>query len=443
MSEGILTVRELTERLRENLEGTFPFVWVRGEVTNLTRPGSGHVYFSLKDSDARIQCVWFLQQQRRRAGHGRDFDPLTGEVCDVPHPSPSEMLRNGATMLCAGRVSLYAARGQCQLVVELLQGEGRGMLALAFEERKRKLAELGYFAVERKRALPYDAGRLVLITSATGAAIHDFLTLGARRGSGAQICLFPASVQGGAAAAEIAEAIHRANAQGWAQVIVLIRGGGSLEDLWPFNEEAVAEAVFRSRIPVLAGIGHEVDVTLADMTADARAATPSHAAQLLWPPRAELAQRLDDARSALRRVAADRLAGRERSLQERTKALRWLSPSRFLARLHERLERMLSALEKIPPRRLADAEGRIVLTQNTLRANLVRALERREHALSGLTSAVENANPLAPLKKGYALVSTANGDILRSVSQTAPGREIHVRLDNGRLSAIVGVVNPE
>jgi exodeoxyribonuclease VII large subunit len=435
-------VRELTERLRENLEGAFPFVWVRGEVTNLTRPGSGHVYFSLKDRDAQIQCVWFLQQQRR-AGRGRDFDPLTGEVYADPRPSPLDALRNGATMLCAGRVSLYAARGQCQLVVELLQDEGRGALALAFEERRRRLAELGYFAVERKRLLPYDAKRVALITSATGAAIHDFLTLGAQRGGGAQIRLFPTAVQGGAAAAEIAAALHCASAQGWAQVIVLIRGGGSLEDLWPFNEEAVAEAVFRSPIPVLAGIGHEVDVTLADMTADARAATPSHAAQLLWPPRAELAQRLDDARGALRRVAASRLAGMERVLQERTRALHWLSPLRFLARLRERLERTLSALERTLPRRLADAQRRLVQKRNMLRAHLLRSLERREHALARLTLAVEKTSPLAPLKKGYALVSTANGDILRSVRQIAPGHEVHVRLDDGRLSAVVSAVSSE
>ncbi|MDR2055145.1 MAG: exodeoxyribonuclease VII large subunit [Desulfovibrio sp.] len=442
MPENILTVRELTERLRANLEGAFPFVWVRGEVTNLTRPGSGHIYFSLKDREAQIQCVWFAQQQKR-ASRGQDFDPLTGEVYDGPRPSPLSVLRNGATMLCAGRISVYAARGQYQLVVELLQDEGRGMLAQAFEERKRKLMELGYFAVERKRLLPYDAKRVALITSAAGAAIHDFLTLGAQRGSGAQICLFPASVQGNAAAAEIVTALHRAGAQGWAQVIVLIRGGGSLEDLWPFNEEAVAEAVFRSRIPVLAGIGHEVDVTLADMTADARAATPSHAAQLLWPPRTELAQRLDDACGALRRAAAGRLAGMERSLQEQTKALRWLSPSRCLARLRERLERMLCALEKTLPQRLAGAGRQLAQKRDMLHARILRSLERREHALARLTLTVENADPLAPLKKGYALASAANGDILRSVRQVAPGQEIHVRLDNGRLSAIVSVVRPE
>ena len=297
MQDGILTVRALTEQLRRSLEGRFPFVWVRGEVSNLSRPGSGHIYFSLKDQDAQLQCVWFRGQQRQ-AEQGRAFDPLTGEVFDTPRPSPLELLRNGLDLLCAGRVSVYAPRGQYQLLVELVQPTGQGLLAQAFEERKRKLAEAGYFSQERKRPLPWNPQRVALITSPSGAAIHDFLELARNRGCGAEIRLFPASVQGEEAAPEIIRALDEINARGWAQVIVLIRGGGSLEDLWAFNEEAVAEAVFCSRLPVLAGIGHEVDVTLADLTADLRAATPSHAAQLLWPLRAELRQRLDEASGA-------------------------------------------------------------------------------------------------------------------------------------------------
>jgi exodeoxyribonuclease VII large subunit len=437
-----LTVRELTDRLRASLEGNFHFVWVRGEVTNLTRSSSGHIYFSLKDQYALVQCIWFLRKQGR-AGRERIFDPLTGEVYDTPRPSPLDMLRNGVTMLCAGRISVYAARGQYQLVVELLQDDGRGALALAFEERKQKLAALGYFSLERKRPLPYDAKRVALITSAAGAAIHDFLMLGAQRGSGARICLFPTPVQGNAAAPEIVAAIQHANARGWAQVIVLIRGGGSLEDLWPFNEEAVADAVFQSHIPVLAGIGHEVDVTLADMTADARAATPSHATQLLWPPRTELAQLLDDAGGALERAVKRRLSGMEHTLQEEIRALRWLSPSRHHERLSTNLIYMISALQKILPCRLADAQRRLTQRQDALRAHIASLLERREHMLDRLTLAVENANPLAPLKKGYSLASTASGELLRSAHETQLGGEIHVRLHDGRLAAVVSAVIPD
>lgn len=164
MSDVILSVRELTEELRRSLEGRFPFVWVRGEVTNLTRPGSGHVYFSLKDQDAQLQCVWFRQRQGRG---GQAFDPLTGEVFDAPRPAPVDLLRNGLDVLCAGRISVYAPRGQYQLAVELAQPAGEGLLAQAFEERKRKLAALGYFAAERKRGLPWDPQRVALITSPT------------------------------------------------------------------------------------------------------------------------------------------------------------------------------------------------------------------------------------------------------------------------------------
>lgn len=487
MQDGILTVRALTEQLRRSLEGRFPFVWVRGEVSNLSRPGSGHIYFSLKDQDAQLQCVWFRGQQRQ-AEQGQAFDPLTGEVFDTPRPSPLELLRNGLDLLCAGRISVYAPRGQYQLLVELVQPTGQGLLAQAFEERKLKLAEAGYFAQERKRPLPWNPQRVALITSPSGAAIHDFLELAQNRGCGAEIRLFPASVQGEEAAPEIIRALDEINAQGWAQVIVLIRGGGSLEDLWAFNEEAVAEAVFCSRLPVLAGIGHEVDVTLADLTADLRAATPSHAAQLLWPLRAELRQRLDEAFAALRRAAAGRLEYAELLLRERENALRWFSPARHQARLSEQVTRFSLALQRAArqwladkgsarerlelarraaltpekldvrqahlallhaalgaalPHRLSDAEHTLALAGNRLRTASDAWLENRSRRLESLESALAANDPSAPLHRGYALVRTAQGGILRSVGQTAPGQDIEVRLADGRLAAVVRSVSPE
>lgn len=487
MQDGILTVRALTEQLRRSLEGRFPFVWVRGEVSNLSRPGSGHIYFSLKDQDAQLQCVWFRGQQRQ-VEQGQSFDPLTGEVFDSPRPSPLELLRNGLDMLCVGRISVYAPRGQYQLLVELVQPAGQGLLAQAFEERKRKLAEAGYFAQERKRLPPWNPQRVALITSPSGAAVHDFLELARDRGSGARIRLFPASVQGEEAAPEIVRALETANAQNWAQVIVLIRGGGSLEDLWAFNEESVAEAVFHSRLPVVAGIGHEVDVTLADMTADLRAATPSHAAQLLWPLRAELRQRLDESEAALRRAFAARLEREELALRERENALRWFSPQRHQARLAEQLARLSltlrraarqwladksrvleglersrraaltlgrldtrqarlsllrAALDAALPRRLSDAEHTLSLTRNRLRTAGGSWLESRSRRLESLETALSASDPLSPLRRGYALVRTAQGGILRSVGQTAPGREIEVRLADGRLAAVVGSVSPD
>ena len=482
--EGILTVRALTERLRRTLETRYPFVWVRGEVSNLSRPASGHVYFSLKDAEAQLQCVWFRSRQRE----AHTFDPLTGEVFDGPRPSPLEALANGLELLCAGRVSVYAPRGQYQLVVELVQPAGAGLLAQAFEERKRRLAAAGYFAQERKRELPWNPRRVALITSPHGAAIHDFLELAAMRGCASEIRLVPVPVQGPRAVPEIVAAMQEANAQGWAEVIVLIRGGGSLEDLWAFNEPPVAEAIFHSRLPVLAGIGHEVDVSLADLTADRRAATPSHAAQLLWPLRAELLQRVDDLEMALTRALEQRLEREEYGLRLLERGLAWASPARRLERLGEqlgvllggldtatrrwleekarmlddlerrrctaftdsdmrgqrlRLEMLAAALPRLVSQRLAgdgaslaSLEGRLGRAASDLLASRAARLEKLELRLAA-------RDPLEPLQRGYALLYAENGALARSVTDFAPGNEVRARLADGALSARVEAVTPD
>ncbi|MBQ3060546.1 MAG: exodeoxyribonuclease VII large subunit [Desulfovibrio sp.] len=409
MQNGILTVRALTEQLRKNLEGRFPFVWVRGEVSNLSRPASGHLYFSLKDAEAQLQCVWFRGQQ------GQAFDPLTGEVFDSSRPSPLDMLRNGAEMLCAGRITVYPARGQYQLLVEMAQPAGEGLLAQTFEARKRQLAAAGYFAQARKRPLPWDPQRVALLTSSTGAAIHDFMRLARNRGSGAQIRLFAVPVQGEEAAPAMVRALETVDRQGWAEVVVLIRGGGSLEDLWAYNEECLATAVFSSVTPVLAGIGHEVDVTLTDLTADMRAATPSHAAQLLWPDRNELRQRLDEALLSLQRVAGQWLAHKERAWE-------------YL----ERARRTALGLE-----RLAVREAGLEMARHRLDAAVRHLLAGHEHALQKSLLALEACDPLAPLRRGYALVYGAHGRLVRSVTETESGSRIDVRLHDGHVAAVV------
>lgn len=476
--EGILTVRALTERLRRTLETRYPFVWVRGEVSNLSRPASGHVYFSLKDAEAQLQCVWFRSRQRET----RNFDPLTGEVFEGSRPSPLASLVNGRELLCAGRVSVYAPRGQYQLLVEFVQPAGAGLLAQAFEERKRQLAHAGYFAQERKRRLPWNPRRVALLTSPGGAAIHDFLELAQARGCASEIRLFPVSVQGERAVPEIVAAMEEANAQGWAEVIVLIRGGGSLEDLWAFNELPVAEAVFRSRLPVLAGIGHEVDVSLADLTADQRAATPSHAAQLLWPLRAELLQGLDDLTMALDRAMALRLEREAHALDTLARGLAWASPARRLERLGERLSVLDAALasaarrwweEKVRLLEGLERRRRSAFTQETLQGKELRldmlalalprlacqrltaaaaalaALEERlgraitdmlgarAAALERLELTLTARDPLEPLERGYALLSREDGALARSVADFAPGDRMRARLGDGVLDARV------
>ena len=336
--------------------------------------------------------------------------------------------------------------------------------------------------------MPHDPQRVALITSPSGAAIHDFMELAASRGSGARIRLFPALVQGAEAAPAIVRALNEANAQGWAQVIVLVRGGGSLEDLWAFNEESVAEAVYQSRLPVLAGIGHEVDVTLADMTADLRAATPSHAAQLLWPSRAELVQKVDEAEAALARAMRRRLEAAGQSLAQYESALRWFSPMRHQARLAEQLDglqlrlhraarqlldtteaqrdRLAQALQNaLSPARLDMLGSRVDALSANLAAAMPRMLaaqEQQHHAvhnrlhaagqemlaragreLDKLEFSLAAANPLAPLSRGYALVRGADGGLLRSVHAAPAGSAITVRLADGSLAAVVSKVQPD
>jgi exodeoxyribonuclease VII large subunit len=315
----VYTVRELTRAVREVLEGQFPFLWVKGQVTNLSRPGSGHIYFALRDEDSILNVVWFRSSQT------------------VPSALSAERIGQGMEVVCAGRLVVYPPRGGYQLVAELIQEEGVGRLHLELEALKKKLSGLGYFDPSRKRPLPARVSRVAAVTAPTGAAIRDFLCLSCDRGIAGTIRIYPTRVQGEDAPAEIAAAMDRACRDGWAEVLVLIRGGGSLEDLWAFNTEIVANAVFESTLPVVCGVGHEIDTSIADLVADVRAATPSHAAQLLWPERTTLLQTVDDLELALTRSIdrhLEQAAGRLRAMSQ---ALSWLSPARRLERMVERL----------------------------------------------------------------------------------------------------------
>lgn len=483
--ERILSVSELTDRMRRALEGGFPFVWVRGEIGELSFPGSGHIYFTLKDAGAQLQCVWFRDRQLR----GRNFDPLTGEIFSEPRPDPVRLLRQGTEVFCAGQISIYGPRGRYQLMVELVQAGGRGLLAQAFEERKQMLAARGYFAAERKRPLPASPCRVALVTSPAGAAIHDFMELAADRGLGAEIRLFPVRVQGEGAAGQICRALEEIDRQGWAQVTVIVRGGGSLEDLWCFNEEVVATAIFASRTPVLAGIGHEVDVTLADMTADVRAATPSHAAQLLWPLRREYWQGLDELCLALERARQRWWQKCEDRLQRCERGLRLCSPERRLEGAELRLAHLCQRLRQAGERMLRERELALGHSRERLRAltgpgrlerrrqqldaleqrlgrglaalwhtqerhvrDHARALSRlgqeqmacREHELQCLELRLAACNPLAPLGRGYAVVRMDNGSVLSSTGQVRIGEDVRILLRDGEVEArITAVRGPE
>lgn len=486
---AIFTVSELTRSVKNLLEAEFPFVWVRGQVSNLARPASGHVYFTLTDGDAALGVVWFKSSQVSAKSVSRDGDtinPLTGEVEEETGATAlsGSGIENGMEVLCAGRLNVYEPRGQYQLVAELVQDQGVGDLAMAFEALKRKLTEKGYFDEARKIALPANPQRVAVITSPSGAAIRDFLRIAHTRGTGSEIRIYPSLVQGDQAPEQIAAALDQADADDWADVAVLIRGGGSLEDLWAFNTEAVADAIFRARLPVITGVGHEPDVSIADFVADKRAATPSHVAQELWPRRETLAQKLDDLDMGLSRTYANWLLSKGAGFEHLRKALIWLSPQRKLERMEDQFRTLLTRLEDggydllhgklLDTRSLTDRLKRAhgperipalgaevaALSRRIDRAFGTRGvddavsettglLERMQLAMSRLAEGKERdlklahttlngLNPEAPLDRGYSLIRIERtGEFLRDPKEVTPGDALDIRVKNGRVGAVV------
>ncbi|MDR1946201.1 MAG: exodeoxyribonuclease VII large subunit [Desulfovibrio sp.] len=425
--DRILSVTALTEAVKNRLEGAFPFVWVRGQVTDLSRPASGHVFFALRDERSTIAAVWFKGDIRP----AERFDPLTGEVYgDGPRPSPALSLENGREIVCAGRLSLYAPRGIYRLVVEYAAEQGTGRLHEEFGRLRAKLAADGFFAPERKRPLPLLPRRIALVTSPQGAAVHDFLCLSEQRGPGSEFRIYPVPVQGDGAPPKIIEAVLRIGEEGWAEVLVLLRGGGSLEDLWAFNDEALALALFRSPIPVLAGIGHEVDFTLADLTADVRAATPSHAAQILLPERSELFRALSELDDALRGAVERRLeraTGRFASLEN---GLRRLSPRRTLEARCARLTAEVRLLRGAGKLLLQRGEARLKQAGDKLGV-WPQSFRLRAAPLENLTVRLESLDPHAPLQRGYALARKADGKFVRLRSDVLPGEALTLTVTDG------------
>ena len=459
----IFSVSEITSQVRESLEAAFPFVWVRGQVSNLSRPASGHVYFSLKDEGALLNAVWFRKERRETV----EFDPFTGEVFEGgSRPHLALTVQDGQEVLAAGRVSLYGPRGACQLVVELLQEAGMGRLQQAFEELRLELEAKGWFAAERKRPLPVNPMRVAVVTSLEAAALQDFLRIAGPRGLGGSIRIYPTLVQGAEAPDGIAHALEEVNAQGWAEVAVLIRGGGSLEDLWAFNDRAVAEAVFNSRVPTLSGVGHDTDVTICDLVADARAATPSHAAQLLWAEREIFAQRLDEADIAMRRAVDRALGGYENRLGLLERGLAWLSPRRAVENSRDKLEDAAERLQRAwalkfetwedavsrcdrvfrleyLQRRLSIYKERLNNAESRLAGAMRHVLISREKTLEGPAAALRALDPHLPLARGYTLTQLPGGELLRSVDQATPGARLDIIVRDGRVAVDVREAVPE
>ena len=440
-AERIQTVTELTHSIRGLLETTFPFVTVTGEISNLRQPTSGHLYFTLKDSTAQIKAVLFKPQQRYLA-------------C-----TPSD----GLEVLCRGRLSVYEPRGEYQIIVDYLDTKGAGALRIAFERLKAKLAAEGLFDPARKKKLPFLPEKVALVTSPQGAAVVDFLRMAQSRFPGVPIEIYPVRVQGEGAAGEIASAIDAANRRAVSEVIVLCRGGGSSEDLWAFNEEIVARAIARSELPVVSAVGHEVDITIADLVADARAATPTAAAELVLPDSRVLKRKTAECTGRLLGAMRRHLTGYRRQVATSQRLLGdpTLMVAHFLLRLDHardtlgrvtqlRLQRNQAAVKELlgrllrndPRQRLANVRLRTTECKERLGLLIHHQLERKQGLLARTAGRLDAVSPLAVLGRGYAVVRTAaTGAIIRSASQTTVGDAVQVTLHHGTIDCAVTAVN--
>ncbi|MFN3965312.1 MAG: exodeoxyribonuclease VII large subunit [Silanimonas lenta] len=425
---------QLNALARDLLEGSFPSIWVEGEISGLARPGSGHLYFSLKDERAQVRCAMF-----KGKAQWLRFAP-----------------RDGMQVLARGTLTLYEPRGDCQLLLEHLEEAGEGALRRAFEALKAKLEGEGLFAEARKRPLPRFVRRLGILSSPSGAVIRDIRSVLARRWPLLEVELLPVPVQGAQAAPAIIETLRAAYAAGRHDVLLLARGGGSLEDLWCFNDEALVRTLAASPVPVVSAIGHEVDFTLADFVADLRAPTPSAAAELLVPDRGEMRSRLQHLQARLRRrldQAMERARQRadhaglrlqaghpRRRLQhghERAAGLRQRLQAAQAARLARRqaaldaLARRLAA--QAPALRLQRLRQRLALLGNRQHTALRRGLQARLGLLRELGRGLHAVSPLATLGRGYAILQREDGQAVRAASEVAPGEPLEARLAEGRL----------
>jgi exodeoxyribonuclease VII large subunit len=438
-ARNVYTVSGLNREVRLLLEHGLPVVWLEGELSNFSAPSSGHWYFSLKDREAQIRCAMF-----RMKNQGLGFTPKAGQH-----------------VLVRGRVTMYEARGDYQLIVEHMEEAGVGALKREFERLKAKLAAEGLFDTESKRELPRFPRRIGVVTSPTGAAIRDVLHILARRFPPAGVIIYPTDVQGAVAVPRIIRALAAANARAECDVLIVARGGGSIEDLWAFNDEGVARAIRASTIPVVSGIGHEVDFTIADFVADARAPTPSGAAELVVPDRracldvlARTADRLLVAMRRELRTVTSRFDAAASRLKLMHPGTRLLQQSQRLDDLEQRLvgamratlhhdrsrvsEAMTSLLQHSPERRVKD----ICLKYETLSARLRHAWANRaakaEHRLTLAMRMLNTVSPLATLERGFAIVTRgADGTLVTDAASLQVGDEIQARVAKGSVRATV------
>jgi len=438
----IQTVTEITRSIKVLLENGFAFVSVCGEISNLKQPYSGHLYFTLKDRDAQIKAVLFKAQRRY----------LPDDIAD------------GKQVICRGRISVYEPRGDYQLVVDSVEFAGAGDRQAAYEQLKEKLYQEGLFAEAHKKKLPLLPKGIALITSPRGAAVHDFLTVAARRFPSIPIEIHPVSVQGDTAAAEIIKAIKTAAARDRADVIVICRGGGSTEDLWPFNNEELARTVYQSRLPVVSAIGHEIDFTILDFVADHRSPTPTAAAEFVLPEQSHLQRLVWQHRLRQRSIVNEKVANYRHRLSLQNRLLG--NPTNDINTYRMRIDFVLSRLRRSIDSQLANKRQRvnglrtaiahhnpqqIMARHTTTLANLRHKLidlnrhqmERRIGAVQQCAALIRSLSPLAVLERGYAIVQKIPGKrILRSSRETNEGDRLEVRLHEGSLECEVTTILP-
>jgi len=434
----ILSISQLNGTARMLLERGLGTVWLEGEISNLARPASGHWYFSLKDEAAQVRCAMFRSRSML-----------------VRFP-----VKDGAKVVARGRVSLYEARGEFQVVVDHLEEAGEGALRRRFDELKKKLLAEGLFESSAKQPLPTLPRRIGVITSPTGAALRDILHILQRRFPAIPVLVYPVAVQGEAAPREIVQALQLADARRDCDVLILARGGGSLEDLMAFNEEAVARAIFACRIPVISGVGHETDVTIADFVADERAPTPSGAAERCVPDSAEYLRALralerNLGQSMQRKLAALGLAVRQwqRSLNQLSPRARLQQHAQRLDELEQRLQRAVRArLERArtrldnaeallarssPARRLEPLQQRLAVARRRLPVAIRRRLQAAREQVERSMRTLHAVSPLATLERGYAIVTDHDARVVTDAARLAPGVQIEARVARGSVHATV------
>ena len=440
----IYSVSRLNRAARELLESGFPRLWVEGEISNLSRPASGHLYFSLKDAQAQVSCALFRNRALQLG-----FRP-----------------ENGTQVLVQAQVSLYEPRGNYQLIVNYMEEAGDGALRRAFEQLKQRLHNEGLFDEKHKQPLPPFTRCIGVITSPSGAAIRDVLTVLRRRFPAIPVIVYPVQVQGEAAAQQIVAALRMAQQRNECDVLLLTRGGGSLEDLWPFNEEAVARAVFDCTIPVVSAVGHQIDVVISDFVADQRAATPSAAAELLSPDQQEVSVRIRQLEYRLHTQLQQRLQRAAERLAWLTRRVKHAHPGRRLQQQAQRLDELEQRLRRIwiqrltqlysklgadrarllqhsPSRLLQNLRSRADQLAQRLRYGTGLHYARRREKLAVLSRALETVSPLATLQRGYSITMNAtDGAVLLDSTRASVGDTLETRLARGRVYSRITEIKP-